>query len=132
MPLEFGFHIAPNWRKLEKWQWRYNLLAWHHRQIFLKLFCFSAQFSYWSKFPVNNITGSGVTTIYFYKRLTRNPEIINTSVWVFPMIWRVGQVRDTKFGADNSSEMLLYAAKYHGCSFYRLWVIKGKPIGSWR
>ena len=29
-------------------------------------------FSYWSKFHVNIITGSGVMTIYFYKGLARN------------------------------------------------------------
>ena len=36
------------------------------------------KFSYWSRFHVINITGSGVMTIYFYKGLTRNPEIGNT------------------------------------------------------
>ena len=38
------------------------------------------KFSYWSKFHVNIITGSGVMTIFVYKRLTRNPEIGNTHV----------------------------------------------------
>ena len=33
------------------------------------------KFSYWSKFHVSIITGSGVMTIFFYKGLTRNPEI---------------------------------------------------------
>ena len=32
-------------------------------------------FSYWSKFHVNNITGSRVMTVFLYKGLTRNPEI---------------------------------------------------------
>ena len=31
-------------------------------------------------FIVNIITGSGVMTIFFYKGLTRNPEIENTIV----------------------------------------------------
>ena len=35
-------------------------------------------FSYRSKFHVNIITGSGVMIIFFYKGLTRNPEIRNT------------------------------------------------------
>ena len=30
------------------------------------------KFNYWSKFHVNIITGSGVMTLSFYKRLTRN------------------------------------------------------------
>ena len=44
------------------------------------------KFSYWSMFHVNIITGSSVMTIFFYKGLTRNPEIGNTLVWVFPNI----------------------------------------------
>ena len=38
------------------------------------------KFSYWSKFHVNIITGSGVMTISFYKGLTRNSEIGKTPV----------------------------------------------------
>ena len=51
-------------------------------------------------------------TISFYKGLTRNPEFWNTSVWVFLNIWRLGQVRDIKFGSSVSDKMLLNAAKY--------------------
>ena len=99
--------------------------------IILKLFwrCFVSlvKFSYWSKFLVNIIIGSGVMTIYFYKELTRNPEIGNTPGWVFSNIWRLERVGDTKFGTDVSDEMLLNAAKCLGYSFYRFWVIKTKP-----
>ena len=87
------------------------------------------KFSYWSKFYVNIITGSGIITIFFYKGLTRNPEIGNTPVWVLPNIWRLGRVMDTKFGTNVSNRMLLNAAKFQGYSFYRFWVIKGKPTG---
>ena len=38
--------------------------------------------------------------IYFYKGLTKNPEIRNTPTWVFPSIWRLGQVKDTQFGRN--------------------------------
>ena len=41
--------------------------------------------------------------------MTRNPEIGNTPAWVLPHIWRLGQVRDTKFGRDVSNKMLLNA-----------------------
>ena len=68
-------------------------------------------------------------TIFFYNGLTRNPEIGNTSVWVLPNIWRLGQVMDTKFGTTVSNKMLLNAAKFQGYSFYRFWDIKGKPTG---
>ena len=38
---------------------------------------------------VNIITGSGIMAIFFYKGLTRNSEIGNTTVWVLPNIWRL-------------------------------------------
>ena len=38
------------------------------------------KFSYWSKFHVNIIAGSGVMTILVYKGWTRNPGIGNTPV----------------------------------------------------
>ena len=90
---------------------------------------FLVWFSYWSKFHVNIITGSGVMTIFFYKGFTRNPEIGNTLVWVLPNIWRQGQVRDTKFRTNVSNKMLLNAAKCQGYSFSRFLVIKGKSAG---
>ena len=75
---------------------------------FLMLSCFFfVNFSYWFKFHVNIITGSGVMAIFLYKGLARNPETWNTLVWVLPNIWRLGQVRDTKFGTNVSNEMLL-------------------------
>ena len=94
-------------------------------------YCFLSlvKFSNWSEFHVNIITGSGVMTISFYKGLTRNPEIGNTPVWVLPNIWRLGRVRDTKFGMNVSNKKLLNAAKCHGYSFYRSWVTKGKQQG---
>ena len=66
-------------------------------------------------------------TIFFYKWLTRNLEIRNTPVRVLPNIWTLGQVRDTKFGTNVSNKILLNAAKCQGYSFYRFWVIQGKP-----
>ena len=65
-------------------------------------------------------------TIFFHKRLTRNPEIRNTPVSVLPNIWRLGQVRDTKFGTNVSNKILLNDAKCQGSSFYRFYV-KGNP-----
>ena len=87
------------------------------------------KFSYWSKFHVSIITGSGVMTISFYKGLTRNPEIGNTPVWVLLNIWRLGRDTDTKFGMNVSNRELLNAAKFQGYSFHHFWVIKKKPTG---
>ena len=86
-------------------------------------------FSYWSRFHVNIMTGSGVVAIFVYKGLTRNPEIRNTPIWVLTNIWRLWQVGDTKFGTNVSKKMLLNAVKWQRYSFYRFWVIKGKPTG---
>ena len=101
----------------------------HHVSVkfFWRCFVSLVRFSYWSKFHVNITTGTGVMAIYFYKGLTRSPEIGNTPIWVLPNIWRLGQVRDTKFDMGVSNEMSLNAAKWHRYSFYRFWNIKGKP-----
>ena len=69
---------------------------------------------YWPKFHVNIITGSRVMAISFYKRLTRNPEIGNTPVWVLPNIWRLGWVRNTKFDTNVSNKVLLECSKIPG------------------
>ena len=66
-------------------------------------------------------------TILFYKGLTRNPDIRNTSVWVFANVSRLGWVSDIKFGKNVSNKILVNAAKCQGYNFYRFWVIKGKP-----
>ena len=98
-------------------------------KFFWRHFLSLLTFSYRSKFHVNIITGSGVMAIYFYNRLARNSEIGNTPVWVLPNVWRLGQVRDTKFGMNVPNKILLNAAKCQGYSFYCVWVIKGKPKG---
>ena len=116
-------------RKLEKQQWRHNFRTWRCRQSFWFCFVSLIKFSYWSKLHVNIITGSGVMTISFYKGLTRNREIWNPPIWVLPNICRLGQVTNTKFGANVSNEMLLNAVKYQGDSVYPFWVIKGKATG---
>ena len=94
--------------------------------IFWRCFISLVKFSYWFKFLVNIITGSGVMTISFYKALTRNLEIGNAPVWGLSNIWRLARVRNTKFGTNVSNKILLNAAKCQDCSFYRFWIIKGK------
>ena len=96
-------------------------------KIFWRCFVSLVKFSYLSKFHVNIISGSGITTIFFYKGLTRNLQIRNTPAWVLPNIWRLGQVMDTKVDTNVSSRMLLNATKFQGYSFYHFWVIKKNP-----
>ena len=98
-------------------------------KIFWRCFVYLDKFSYWFKFHVNNITGSRVMTIFFYNGLTRNPENGNTPVWVLPNIWRLGRVRDTKFGMNIFNKKLLNTAKCQGYNFYWFWVLRGKPTG---
>ena len=66
--------------------------CWH--DIIFKIcwhcFVFLVKFSYWSKFHVNIITGSGIMIIFFYKGLTRFLEMGNNPVWVLLIIWRLG------------------------------------------
>ena len=88
------------------------------------------KFSYWSKFHVNIMTGSGVSTIFVYKWLTRNLKIRNTHIWVLTNIWRLGRVRDTAFGKNVSNKKLLNTEKCQGYNFCRFWVIQEKP--TWR
>ena len=98
-------------------------------KFFWRCVVFLVKFSYCSKVHVNIITGSWITTIFFYKGLTRNPEIGNTLVWVLSNIWRLGRVMGTKFGTNVCNRMLLNSAKFQDYSVYRSWVTKGKPTG---
>ena len=97
--------------------------------IFWRSFISLVKFSYCSKFYVNIMTGFKNISIFFYKELTRNLEIRNTPVWVFPNIWRLGKVTVTKFGMNVFNKTLMNVAKLQFCSFYRFLVIKVKPRG---
>ena len=121
----------PDCSKLTKNTKNDNDVTIFRHDVNVKWRCFVSlvKFSHWSKFPVNIITGSGITTIFFYKGLTRNPEIGNSPVWVLPNIWRLGRVMNSKLGTNVSNRMLLNAAKFQGYSFYCFWVIKRKPTG---
>ena len=105
--------------------------------IFLCCFVSLVKFSYWSKFHISFITGSRAMTIFFYKGLTRNPEIRNTLLCVLPNTWRLGQVGDTKFSTNIFNKLLLNAAKCKGYSCYCFLLrenqqgdgARGKPTG---
>ena len=107
-----------------------NVTIWWN-DVIINLFwhCFVSlvRFSYWSKLHVNIMTDFGVMTILYYKGLTRNPEIRNNLVSVFPSIWGFGWTRDTKFCTNVSNGM--DPAKCQGYNFYCFWVIKRKPTG---
>ena len=50
------------------------------------------------------MSGYVVMIVFVFTGLVRNPEIGNTLIWVLPNIWRLTQVRVTKFGTDVSNE----------------------------
>ena len=107
--------LALNWKKDNG-----VTIYWHDliTKFFWRCFIPFVRFSYWFKFHVNIIIGSEVMTIFFHKGLTRNQEIRNTLAWVFPNIWRLERVRDTKFGTNISYDMLLNDAKCHCYSLH--------------
>ena len=115
--------------KPEKWQLRHNFPTWRIVKFFGRCFFSLFKLSYWSKFHVNIITGSSIMTIFFYKGLIRNPEIGNTPVWVFPNIWRLGWVMDTKFDTNISNRMLLNAAKFQVHSFTVFGLLRENQLG---
>ena len=75
------------------------------------------KFSQWFRFQVNIITAFGVMKIFFYKGLTRNPEIEKPPSESSLISEDWGE-RHTKFGTYVSNDILLNAAKYQGYSFY--------------
>ena len=95
---ESGFQIAPNWPQIGK------LTMTSLSIFFWRFFVCLVKFSFCSKFHVNIIASSGVLTIFFYKGLTRNPEIGNTPVWVLSNIWILGQDVDSEFGTNVSNK----------------------------
>ena len=123
MRLESGFGLFQICHKSKKWQWRDNFLT-----FFWRFGVFLVKFSDYYNFHVNIIPGSGVMTIFVHKRLTRNQEIWDMPVWVLPDIWRLGQVRDTKFGTNVSSKRLRIVNAVRVNNFYCFWVMKAKSI----
>ena len=126
MRLESRFQIAPNWPYIETMTSTSQLTNIIFYSEFLGLIFFLVKLSYWVKFYINIITSSEVMTMFFYKGLIWNPEIRNTSVWVFPNVWRLGTLGIPNQRTNISNEMLPKAAKCQGYSFYGFWIIKRK------
>ena len=119
MCLESSFWMAAKLAINQKKD-NYITISWHDAIVksLWRYHVSLVKLSYLSKFLVISMTGSGAMTIFVYKGLTRNLEIWNTLIWVFPNIWRLGQVKGTKFGKSVSNKMLVGIAKCHGYSFY--------------
>ena len=88
MFLDPSLWTALNWPKIKKND-NDVTISWHDVivKIFWCGFISLVKFSYWSKFHVNITTGSGIMTIFFYKGLTRNPEIGNIPLCLISGDW---------------------------------------------
>ena len=74
MPLESGFRIAQNWPYIGKMTMTSQIVGMTYRQFFWHCYVSPVNCSYWPKFHVNIITGSGVMTILVYKRIDQEFE----------------------------------------------------------
>ena len=97
--------------------------------FFWHCFVSLVKFSYWSKFHLNIITGSGVMAIYFYKRLTRNMENRNSLSEFYPISGDKGELGIPNLARMSLAKMLRISAKCQGYCFCRFLVTKGKPVG---
>ena len=128
---ESGLRTAPNWQKIWKMTMTRQLLNTTSSSKFFDVVLFL--FSRLVTGPCFQSVSSLVLELWQFsltKEFTRTLVIGNTPVWVFPNIWSLGWVMDTKFGTNVSNKMLLNVAKLQGYSFYGFWVIKGKLTGS--
>ena len=78
-----------DWYKLAKYRKNGNDITAFWHTVIWRCFVSLASFSYRSKFCVNIITDSGLMTIFFYKVLTRNLWMRNTTVWVLSNILKM-------------------------------------------
>ena len=96
--------------------------------VFVKVFwdCVVSlvKISYWSKFHVNIVTGSGVKTVFFQKGLTgiRKSEIPPSKFFAISGDW-------DELRMNVSDKVLLNAANCQGYCFYHFWVIRKKQRG---
>ena len=84
---ESDFWIAPNWPTIRKITMTSQFSDMTSSSMFLVFCVFLVNFSYWSKFHVNIITGSGVMTIFCYKGLSRNSGIRISPSEFCPKSW---------------------------------------------
>ena len=109
-----------------------DIIIWRHEAIFkffkVVVFLLSSLVSDASFMSVSLLVLE-LWQFLFIRDLAKKPQIKNTPVWILCNIWRLGWVRDIKFGMSVSITKLLNAAKFQIYIQYCFWVIKGKPTG---
>ena len=86
----------------------------------------------WSKLAIYGENENDVNFVTILLKIDQKGQNRKYPYLSFSDIWKLGWVRDTKFGANVSNKMLLNAAKCQSYRFYHFWVIKGNPTGGGR
>ena len=121
-----GQQTPPKWPKI----WKMKMTSQSLDMLFSSFFdafCFSSSLVTGPSFM--SILSLVLELWLFYKELTRNPEIGNTPVWVFPNIWRSGRVMDTWFGMNTSNRILVNAAKCEVIAFTVFELLRENQLG---
>ena len=126
---ESGFWISPNWPKTGK-----TVMTSQFFDIRLSLNFFDVALFLLSSLvtvPIFMSLSSLVLELWQFLFIRDWPKIRKRDCprLSFAQYLETGRVKKTKFGTNISDKMLLNAAKWQGYSFYRFWVIKGRPIG---
>ena len=91
--------LAINWKNYNNFTLlQYDIIV----KLFWCRFVSVVKFSYWFKFHVSILTGSGVMTIFFSTGLTKTPEIRNTPSEFCPISGDWGEL-----GIRNSAQRSL-------------------------
>ena len=93
--------------KSKKWRWQHNLSIRRHHQFFDVIVLVLSSSVTNPSFMSMSILALELRQCLFVMDLTRNLEIGNTPIWVLSNIWRLVQVRDTKFDINVFNEKLL-------------------------
>ena len=128
---ESGFRTTPNWSEIENMTMKSQFREMTSSSFVLDVAVFLLSSLVTAPHFVSiKLLFLGLRQFFFRKDW---PEIQileipgNTPLWVLLNIWRLGRVRDTKFGINVSNKMLLDTVKCQDYNFYRFWVLKGKP-----
>ena len=121
---ESGLRIAPHWPKIQKMTTTSQFSDTTSTSIFFDVFLFllsslvtGPRFWNYENFPLWGTDQKSGNRKYPCLSLGQYLE--------------TGQVMDTTFDTNVSNRILLNTPKFQCYSFYRFWVIKGKPTGLW-
>ena len=116
---ESGLRTAPNWPKIRKMTMTSQFSDMTSTSIFFDvvLFLLSSLVTDPSFMSISSLVLELWQLSLLIRDWPENPEIGNTPVWALPNIWRLKQVRNTKFGTKVSNKMLLNSAKCQSYCF---------------